>query len=385
MIDPHRKIVAFIDEFGDSGLDLKKANTSSHFIVTAIIMDEDKIPNAERKIEEIRTKYFQTAEIKSSSVKNKQPDRRIKILTSMMDIDFAIFSIVIDKSKLVSEGFKYHNSFFKFCHRLVHTELYKAYPNLKIVADNHGDNKYILSFIKYVQKQQFGGDLFNQSSFIFDDSKSSKLIQIADFIGGTIAKGRDKTVLSPDAPRFYDIIKNKVIAIKEWPNNYPSYTYEPQSYNEFDSVIAEYSLRAAEKYIERYKKSKDVDTRNRMICLRYMLFYFRNIEPDKYIPTKELMNRVKMESQNKMAMQKFRSDIIAKMRDDGVLIASSSKGYKIPMNVNDIYDFLNRSNNVVAPLISRVLSARQQILLATQNHVDILDQQEYANLRKLIN
>ena len=122
-----------------------------------------------------------------------------------------------------------------------------------------------------------------------------------------------------------------------------------------------------------------------MICLRYMLFYFRNIEPDKYIPTKELMNRVKMESQNKMAMQKFRSDIIAKMRDDGVLIASSSKGYKIPMNVNDIYDFVNRSNNVVAPLISRVLSARQQILLATQNHVDILDQQEYANLRKLIN
>ena len=54
-------------------------------------------------------------------------------------------------------------------------------------------------------------------------------------------------------------------------------------------------------------------------------------------------------------------------------------------NVNDIYDFVNRSNNVVAPLISRVLSARQQILLATQNHVDILDQQEYANLRKLIN
>ena len=116
-----------------------------------------------------------------------------------------------------------------------------------------------------------------------------------------------------------------------------------------------------------------------------MLFYFRNIEPDKYIPTKELMNRVKMESQNKIAMQKFRSDIIAKMRDDGVLIASSSKGYKIPMNVNDIYDFVNRSNSVVAPLISRVLSARQQILLATQNHVDILDQHEYANLRKLIN
>ena len=55
------------------------------------------------------------------------------------------------------------------------------------------------------------------------------------------------------------------------------------------------------------------------------------------------------------------------------------------MNVNDIYDFVNRSNNVVAPLISRVLSARQQILLATQNHVDILDQQEYANLRQLIN
>ena len=57
------------------------------------------------------------SEIKSSLVKRKQIERRCSILKKLMEIDFTVFSLVIDKRALNSKGFQYHSSFFKFCNR----------------------------------------------------------------------------------------------------------------------------------------------------------------------------------------------------------------------------------------------------------------------------
>lgn len=378
--DPNRKLVAFIDEFGDSGLNFKKGKTSSHFIVTAIIMEQDMVETAKLKLDSIRKNYFQGSEIKSSSVKNKQVERRLIILKKLCEIEFSIFAVIIDKQQLTSKGFQYHDSFFKFCNRLVHDELYSTFPNLDIIADTHGDNKFIQSFIRYVNEHQVLNDLFNHSSFQMSDSKEYTLIQIADFIGGTIAKGYDKTVLSADSPKYNDVIKSHISKIVEWPCHYRTYSYKPEKYSDFDDVIADYAVRAAERYMEKYRRANDVNTLNRIRVLEYLLFNFQHISPRKFILTKELMKLTKYP----MQIQNFRSDVIASLRDEGVIIASSDKGYKIPMNAEDIYGFVKRSSGVINPLISRVLSARQQILLITQNNVDILSCEGDSYLKKLV-
>lgn len=378
--DPNRKLVAFVDEFGDSGLNFNKGKTSSHFIVTAIIIEQDMVETAKNKLDNIRKNYFQGSEIKSSSVKNKQVDRRLLILKKLCEIDFSIFTVIVDKKQLVSKGFQYHDSFFKFCNRLVHDELYAAFPNLDIVADAHGGNKFIQSFTRYVNEHQVLNDLFNHSSFQMSDSKEHSLIQIADFIGGTIAKGYDKTVLSADSPKFNDVIKSHISKIVEWPKNYSIYSYKPESYNDFDDVIADYAVRAAQRYIDKQRKANDVNTLNRIRVLEYLLFNFQHISPKKFILTKELMKLTKYP----MQIQNFRSDVIASLRDEGVIISSSDKGYKIPMNADDIYGFVKRSSGVINPLISRVLAARQQILLITQNKVDILSCEGDSYLMKLV-
>ena len=379
-LNPNRKLIAFIDEFGDTGLNFNKPKTSSHFIVTAIIMEEHSIEKAKEQVAQIRHKYFQGSEIKSSSVKNKHADRRVHILKKIFEIEFSVFALVIDKKELISKGFQYHDSFFKFCNRIVYDELYSAFPNLDIVADSHGDNKFIQSLVRYVHKHQVIDDLFNHSSFQMSDSKDNDLIQIADFVGGSIAKGYDRTVFSDRAPDFNEIIKTRVSNIIEWPNHYPSYSYRTDSYKEFDSVIADYSIRSSERYIAKYRKSKEIDDINRVRVLEYLLFTFQHISPQKYILTGELMKLLKRQK----STQNFRSDIIASLRDEGVIIASSEKGYKIPMNVEDIYGFVKRSSGVINPLIERVLSARNQILLLTQNKVDILNCEGESYLKKLI-
>ena len=60
--------LAFIDEFGDSGLDFDKSGTSRYFIVSAIIIEENKLEDIEIEVEKIRSKYFQTGEIKSKNL-----------------------------------------------------------------------------------------------------------------------------------------------------------------------------------------------------------------------------------------------------------------------------------------------------------------------------
>lgn len=378
--DPYRKLVAFIDEYGDSGLNFDNAKTSSHFVITAIIFEHEDLKKAKDKLSEIRDKYFQGSEIKSSSVKRKQTERRCKILKKLMEIDFTVFALVIDKQALRSKGFQYHKSFFKFCNKLIYDELYSSFPNLDIVADSHGCGAFIKSFKYYVQSKFQIPDLFNSSSFAISDSVDNDLIQIADFIGGTIAKGYDRIVMTEDYPSFLEILRGRISKIKEWPQNYGTYSYDFNSYCEFDNVIADYGVRAAEKYLMAGQFSSDPEEVDRQIVLRYLLFNFMHVCPDRYIGTNELRALLK----RPISLQKFRSKIIAKLRDRDVLVVSSDKGYKLPMNQKDMLRFVKHSSNLINPLVERVLKARRKVLLITENAVDILSCEGNTNLRKLV-
>ena len=80
----------------------------------------------------------------------------------------------------------------------------------------------------------------------------------------------------------------------------------------------------------------------------------------------------------------FRTKIIAKLRDANVLIASSRKGYKIPIRVADLLDFVEQTHLVIGPMVSRLKRARDKVLLSSKGDLDLLTKPEYDYLRKLI-
>jgi hypothetical protein len=88
-----KRIYAFTDESGNHGFDFDKHDVSTHFIVTAIIVEEDKIIEVEEEIEAIRKKYFQTGEMKSKSV-GRDNKRRGIILSQLIKSDFKVFSVI---------------------------------------------------------------------------------------------------------------------------------------------------------------------------------------------------------------------------------------------------------------------------------------------------
>jgi len=85
-----------------------------------------------------------------------------------------------------------------------------------------------------------------------------------------------------------------------------------------------------------------------------------------------------------VSLHYFQTKVIAPLRDAGVLVASSSRGYKLPASKQDLYDFVSHSNTIIEPMLSRVKKFRDQIVRATDGKLDILAADEYKLIRKVV-
>lgn len=77
----------------------------------------------------------------------------------------------------------------------------------------------------------------------------------------------------------------------------------------------------------------------------------------------------------------FKTRIIAKPRDAGVLISSSQNGYKIPIREKEVIDFVNQTSSMIKPMLERLKICRNRVLSATVNEFDILGFEEYEYLK----
>lgn len=375
--------IAFIDEFGNNGLDFESEGVSTHFIVSAIIVDRSKLPGFESKLEEVRKSNFQTGEMKSSKLKNNDA-RRLKVLNELNEIDFHVFSVVIDKRELKGEGFQYKGSFYKFLHSLVDRELFSVFPDILVVADEHGGQNFKEGFIKYIEKRHIP-DLFNQSEFRFSNSKSDLFVQVADIITGTLARCYETKKLSKNRSKFLSVLKNKITEIRFWPPDYKPFAFNPEKdFENYDPTISSLGINLAQQFLEEKRKSDIQFEIDQCACLNYLLFHFKNVNPESYVSTYELINQIDQIRTSNISMHYFRSKIIAKLRDKGVLIASSNKGYKLPSSKYDLFNFVNHSNSYIEPMIDRLMKCRNKVKLATKNELDLLDQEEFKYLKMII-
>jgi hypothetical protein len=375
---------AFIDESGDYGFDFENKDVSTHFIIVSILVKESNKEILEQEMEKIKQKYFQAEEIQSSKIENHQ--LRIQLLNELKDLPFNIYAYVVDKRKIREDsGITFEKTFIKFLNRLVYDDLNRTFDQLDLVLEEHGEKEFMNEFKNYINERSVP-DLFNYSTFGFNHSNSEILLQLADLIAGTIAKGYNQTQDTEHYAHFYKIIKKKIIAINLWPQNYKNYLNDYISRNQdtvFDEVIFKQSVNLTLQYLEKNKKSEELDEKIRIDLLKFLLFNLRE-NPNEYVFTQEILDNLNAIRVNKINHHYFRSNIVSKLRDSGLLIASSNKGYKLPVCLTDLYDFVHLSSLTIHPMIQRISKCRNQILLATNNEIDILENNEYEYLKKII-
>ena len=373
--------IAYLDESGNHDLETSKSGASNYFIVCAIIVDERDSDNFVESANAIRIKHFQQSEIKSSKVRAKDGHkRRIKILDDILNLNFTFYALAVDKSEIHRDsGYQYKKSFVKNLNGKVYGSLYQHYADIRLLADETGDVEFSKSFKNYVEKNHLP-DLFYESTFELVPSNKYVGVQIADFIAGTMAQvyeGKSGVALRE---KYLELISSKSVGIDEWPIRYSPKLHSDTHLDEFDHVIKEYSINQAALFLERNRDNNDDDTKMQVCTLDFLLFQSHWNNAMDYVPTHAVMSHLRESGYGKISEQLFRSSVIAKLRDSDVLIASSSKGYKIPREFKDMYDFVVKVDSQVIPQLRRLNKARKSILMATSNKLDILKGPNFPNL-----
>ena len=208
------------------------------------------------------------------------------------------------------------------------------------------------------------------------------MIQFADFIAGTLGYIYDESKKSEYSERFLKEIEPIVASLNFFPTNFSFEELKKTNTDEkFNPTIARMSLLRIQDFLERTKgdTQEKIDQIN---FLKLLLLFQRIYYKSKYISTKEIFRHLNKNRPKNLKEEYFRSKVVGKLRDKGILISSSRKGYKIPINRDDLESFITHGNQIILPMLNRIKTLRDSVKLGTDNSLDILD--NFSELKKLI-
>ncbi|NOK39669.1 DUF3800 domain-containing protein [Corallococcus exercitus] len=371
---------AFVDAYGDPSLATNNDGVTGSFIVTAVIVGDVDVQELRRRFEEVRARHFGGGEMKSINV-GKDDHRRARILTDLLTLNFKFLALAVDKGRVRKDGgLIYKSPFLKFVHRYLFESLYRAHPSLSMTVDNHGRQKFMDEFVAYIRREVHG-DLFEKPAFKFADSKVEPLLQIADFISGALARVYDAKKVSPRAQEFTELMRTHALSVTTWP---PKPRPPPPVRGEgtsHDHAVRDYCVHQSARALAEYSNTSDPNRAAQAAFLECLLFHFDWVSETEWVSTAVLQEAIKERLGHSLQEQQLRSSVVAPLRDEEVVIASSRRGYKIPASVEDLMSFVARTDATVYPMIQRLERARRNVHVVTNGAVDILQDERYAYLR----
>lgn len=378
------KKIGYIDEFGDKSIHFEKEGVTTFFIVSAIIIDEESVEQVRKEFKKIASNYTQAPEIKSNSKAFRDIDKRINFLKDISTLDFRIYSVIVDKRKIFEDsGLQFRNSFFKYVNGLLDHELYDYYPYLKLVADNHGTDQFMEGFVNYVETNHNQTELFRGPEFQFSDSKSEPLIQLADFITGSIAKCYEPEKVELRSYEIPKILNRHILHLREWPENPPKLFRKIENEDEnYNQEIVDFIFFRINEYVNANQERTEIDIKNQLICLNYLIYRFK-LDPYEYIYSDEIIDRIKVRDVN-FNKRIFSKEIIRNLRENKILILSSQSGYKIPCCKGDLIRFFNNYSSQIMPMIETLRKTNVVIKSATSGNIDLLEENNYELLKEII-
>lgn len=357
---------AFIDEYGDANLKIGVEGVSHYYILCAILVADNE-NEIRQKLELLSDDEFSGGEMKSSNIGNNHK-RRIIILNRLNDIPYYAIALIIDKELLYGEGLARKSSFFKFFNGRLYQLLLENYPDVKIYHDEYGTDSYMREFENYVNKR-YSGDLFDQFQDCFLNSKNDKLIQLADLLAGSIAKSIDTS--NPMHKNIASLLTKGKIYTEYWPSRRKK---ESNVHNEkddnLDKLIEVISYNAIIDFIELHKEDIDEIRKLQVLFLKYLINVFDYISKSKYTFTSELIENLSFFKSN-ISIFFLRTKIVAPLRDEGIPIASTNQGYKIPCRKKDIVAFINHTKGIIEPMQNRLRILYKKYSLSSQGKIDL--------------
>ncbi|QRA41375.1 DUF3800 domain-containing protein [Chryseobacterium cucumeris] len=366
----------FIDEFGNTHLDLSKKGTFSHFIYTSVIIKETDTEKARKILKEICFKYRLGDDLKSKNIKSKNFKKRKDILIEFLEkLDFVVDVMVVDKSNLSGDGLKIKKTFYKYFQSLFVEKYNNIYESYSINADKVGE-EFKIELQDYVRKKSISRDLFNpdRNFEIFDD-KDEKLIQISDFISGCLGKVFCTSHFDKQYIELFNLLHART-SISYFP--FESYiTKEIENKPELDRQIMKMNYQLIEKFFDSSKSEK---SKEKARLLEYLRFQ-SELNPNRLVSTRELLIYLNNFFPN-IKNERIRT-LIRDLRYEGLFIVSHSgkPGYKLATKYSDVSEHFNHFLKYVVPMLQKVKILNQTLSQNSFNDINPIEKDP--NMQKL--
>jgi hypothetical protein len=380
------RMYAYIASAGNYGFQFGQAGVSGYITVTTVLIPESRLDVLKDHVNEIIRANFQGEE-KLAAPDSLSQGLRCKILEELLGDEFNLFSVVADKKKIYDNiGPMQKEVFYKFIHNLVYKELRYGFRKLAVCgneggAGNGAGNEYLESFLQYVRANEDVPDLFGEREFYLEENNHGALIWLAEFINNTLSSFYEAEKRN-DIPNYLRILDKKIIRIEHYPKDLTDTVTEKGGNGTYNNRIIKICQELMQHFLDKYKNTEEEDRLNQIIVLKYLSFRFLNNNTGSYISTRELIGNLRYRTGKSVSMQYFRTRIIAKLRDEGVIIASSPKGYKIPSREEELYDFINHGTSIIMPMLARLKKCRDNISQGTDGELDLFASTEYSSLKE---
>ena len=375
MIDEknNKKILhAYIDECGTDSLFFDKKDVSRFFICVASIVDEEHTQDIDDLIIQLKKNVNMQPdhELKNKKIKSK---RRIKILQDISKIPVQFYIFIVDKQQIkVGSGLSYKDSFYKYINRIFYQKIVSEIQCdlLKIYADKIGFPDFQNSFSKYIESYKPQPALFNSDrvwEHSFEESTDRNLIQISDVVAGTLMKHVDPDQSDDFSMICYNIIADQIQHIEQFPYRLISSISSDIS----DHGIYEYQEEICNQYIKQYNDSSDEDTQIRVETLKKLMMYSYN---DKTVFAKALVNDIN-DLGYKITDRKLKTGILGKLREYGIIIVGTTKGYRLATSSIHVAEYLKYDESIIFPMLKKILAAKTGISKAFLDKMQLLDKE----------
>ncbi|MGY3266779.1 hypothetical protein ACVWZN_002852 [Lysobacter sp. HA35] len=322
--------------------------------------------------------------MKSSSVADHD-DRRLRLVHELSKLPVFVAAYCAKKGDIDRRtGLAYKKSFIKFFAKRLYDRIVVCADDFNIIIDEHGTAEFQAELQAHFEKS-YRADLFAKAKFSFGDSRHDVLLQAADFYAGSLARIYDAKKLSARSDELRNALRDPV-AITVWPRSREE-TFMPlgEHTSESDERIRRYCLKRAESHLQSLVQFPDhPDARAQATFLDTLIAHHTWADSGTFLSTQALKREVAMTLGEPISDHRFRSAIVAKLRDADVIISSCSKGYRLPTSASDVREFANFANSIIPPMVACVERARKGIREATQGDVDILDDTNLSQLRSIV-
>ena len=356
--------LVFIDETGDPGRN-QEPSSSYLFIITAVVVSRSKVVALQKFIQRSREKYApKKKELKFS---NLNKNARLDIFRGLAKHDFSFYSIVVDKSALVSKGFLYASPFYKYFFGHLIGLLAESHSVAELHFDNYGNAKFQAELRKYVRRNYFQPELFEPGLFLAHDSEESELTQLADLVAGSVGRAFGARRGRRQDKTFITLIGAQHSGTKFWPRPCSEFAHSDEiEWSEDDEALEQESERRAKLFIESHRGTRKPAVYGQMAVAEYFLYsdeYVSGTELAQYLyelgyipPEYDVFDRRRWMQRN----------VIRVLRDARVLICgrsgSQEHGYKLIRRVSEGREFTHSQTKRAIAMLRRGEDVRQAVL-----------------------